>query len=301
MGKGNTQEFIWPKINTPKMMNNSLLVPWQFWKKQRFWYFAIAATFTVIYFSLVWQADDTGQLSMSLLFYFCVASLLKDKWGTLSFQKNWSAVCTSLLLMIWILLNISTTTDDYTVRLFPLISGLAIALLASGWFGLKQYWRELTIFFFLGVPSFLAYHFIDISWLTAKFSTLLLWYSGFDILSQGTFMALRDGRAVEVVYDCSGIDMVNYLLGMSIICLIMFPISGLFKQLFIPLAGSVIGFVVNGIRVAIMVVLMKFDQAAFNNWHTGAGSYTFALLGVVLLGLLYWLFINQKSNQQSTI
>ena len=281
-------------------MNNSLLFPWQFWKKRTFWYLAIAATFTVIYFSLVWQADDTGQLSMSLLFYFCVASLLRGKLGVLSFQRNWSAVCISFSLMIWILLNISTTTDDYTVRLFPFISGLAIVLLVSGWIGLKQYWRELTIFFFLGVPSFLAYHFIDISLLTAKFSTLLLWYSGFDILSQGTFMALRDGHAVEVVYDCSGIDMVNYLLGMSVICLIMFPISGLFKQLFVPLAGSVIGFVVNGIRVALMVVLMKFDQAAFDNWHTGTGSYAFALLGVVLLGILYWLCIDQESNQRLT-
>lgn len=257
---------------------------------------ALSAALTAIYFTLVWFADDTGQLSMSMLFYFCVFSLLKEKASALTFRRDWPSYVVAIVLVAWVLLNSSTQTGDYTIRLFPFVSGIAIALFVSGWQNIRQYWRELTIFFFLGIPSFLAYHLIDISPLTAKFSTLMLWYAGFDIANQGTFMALADGRVVQVVYECSGIDMVNYLLGMAILCLFMFPIPGAFKNTFVPILGGLIGFLVNGFRVSLMVVLAKFDQNAFDNWHTGTGSYTFALLGVVMLGAVYWLLINQKES-----
>jgi cyanoexosortase A len=258
---------------------------------------ALAAALSAIYFTLVWKADDTGQLSMSFLFYFCVISLLKDQASRLTLKRDWLSWGIGGVLIGWVLWQSTTTPDDYTVRLFPFVSGVGVGLLASGWRNLKQYWRPLLILFFLGVPSVLAYHFIDIAPLTARFSTLLLWYAGFDVMAEGTYIALADGRVVQVVYDCSGIDMVNYLLGMSIICLVMFPISGRMKQILVPMAGAFIGFLVNGIRVALMVVLAKFDQSAFNNWHTGTGSYTFAVLGIAMLGFLYWLLLNQGEGK----
>ena len=272
----------------------------QIWKQQWFVWLTLGIGLSIIYFTLIWRADDTGQLSMSLLFYCCVFSSLKDRYRNITFNRDWISYLIGLMLIGWILLSSSPQTDDYTVRLFPFIAGVAIALLASGWQQLKQHWKELTILFFLGVPSFLAYHLVDISPLTAKFSTLMLWYTGFDIVSQGTFMALADGRVVQVVYDCSGIDMVNYLLGMSVICLIMFPIPGWFNQLFVPSIGAFTGFFVNGIRVALMVVLAKFDQKAFDNWHTGTGSYTFAVLGIALLGLFYWFLISKSESPRSS-
>jgi len=278
-------------------MNIEQCVIKQVWKKRWFWWLALSSILTTIYFTLVWIADDTGQFCMSLLFYFCAYSTLKERYkcSDFNFTDNKLSYFLAVPLLGWVLLHSSTQTDDYTVRLFPFVSAVAIALLSSGWCNLRQYWRELTIFFFLGVPSFWAYHLIDLSPWTAKFSALMLWYTGFDIVSEGTFMALTDGRVVEVVYDCSGIDMVNYLLGMSVICLIMFPVSGWLKQFFVPLMGASIGFLVNGFRVALMVVLAKFDQQAFNNWHTGTGSYTFALLGIILLGLMYWFLMTQDS------
>ncbi len=267
----------------------------QFWKRHWFWLCILGIALSSIYFTLVWKADDTAQFGMSLLFFACVSSLLKDKSKELTFKSDWLSLAFSIGLIGWVLLRSSPQTDDYTVRLFPFVSGIAIALLASGWREIRQYWRELTILFFLGVPSFLAYHFIDISELTASFSTLLLWYAGYDILSEGTYIALADGRAVQVIYDCSGIDSVNYLLGMSVVCMIMFPISGWFKQTVVPLAGAFIGFFVNGLRVCLLVVLAKFDQSAFESWHTGTGSYTFSLIGVLMLGGLYWLLLSNNN------
>lgn len=277
-------------------MNIDSLTQAHSWKQRWFWACVLGATLSAIYFTLVWKADDTAQLGMSLLFFACVFSLIKDRSENLNLKSDWFSITFSIVLIAWVLLKSSSQVDDYTVRLFPFVSGIAVALFASGWHRVRQYWRELTILFFLGVPSFLAYHFIDISELTASFSTLLLWYAGYNILAEGTYMALADGRAVQVVYDCSGIDLVNYLLGMSIVCLIMFPISGWFKRAFVPLAAAFFGFFVNGLRVCLLVVLAKFDQSAFESWHTGTGSYTFSLIGVLMLGGLYWLLLNSNDH-----
>nr|WP_293089917.1 archaeosortase/exosortase family protein [Moorena sp. SIO3H5] len=67
---------------------------------------------------------------------------------------------------------------------------LGLGLLASGLKGLKQYWQHLTIFLCLAIPSGLPTLLIDVSTLTAKFSGLLLWYSGFEVSRQGVYLIL---------------------------------------------------------------------------------------------------------------
>jgi cyanoexosortase A len=267
-------------------------------QKKEFIFLALGVALSAIYFALIWKADDTGQLGMSVLFYVCVATLLYEKRKELIFKFDGLSFLVGLLLIGWILLNSSPETDDYTVRLFPFVSGLAIGLMAANWQMLSQYRKEILLLFFLGVPSFLAYYFIDITVLTAKASSLLLWYSGFDVVTQGNVLSLVDGTPVQVIYDCSGIDMINYMLGLSVICLIMFPIGGI-KRFFFPVVAMVLGFVVNCCRVALLAILVSTNRLGFNDWHTGTGSYTFALIGVVILGAIYWLLMNFESASAS--
>lgn len=250
---------------------------------------------SLIYFLLVWKADDTGQLGVSILFYACVANLIYEKREKISFEFDGLSFALGCGLIVWILSNSSPDTNDYTVRLFPFVGGLALSLMAVGFRGLNYFKKELTLLFFLSVPSVLAYHFIDISSLTAKVSSLLLWYTGFDVVTEGNILSLAHGQPVEVVYDCSGIDMVNYMLGLSVICLVMFPISG-FKRFVFPILAIALGFLVNCCRVMLLVILASSDKAGFDKWHTGTGSYTFALIGVVILGGMYWFFLNSESN-----
>lgn len=92
----------------------------------------------------------------------------------------------------------------------------------------------------------------------------------------------------------------NYLLGLSVLGLVMFPLKGWFKQILVPLVGLVLGFLANVIRVALMAIFAASNKAAFDLWHTGEGSYVFAFLAVLLLGLFYrWLLKREESATAS--
>ena len=185
-----------------------------------------------------------------------------------------------------------TTPNGPFLRALPLLSGVAVGLLASGFTHLKQYWKELLILFFLGVPSIFSEFFIDISPITAWASSILLLYLGFDVYKDGTEI-LMSQSSIEVVYDCSGIDQINYLLGLSVLCLVMFPLRGLAKQFFVTIIGVILGFIANVARVAMMAVFANFNQEAFKFWHTGEGSYVFAMIAVFFLGFIYNFLLKQ--------
>ncbi|MGF1492591.1 MAG: cyanoexosortase A [Microcoleaceae cyanobacterium] len=265
----------------------------------KFWLLSTTAGLTAIYFTLMWFADDTGHLVMSALFFGCAAILLWEKRHSLSIKQNRVSVILGLVLIGWMLRHSSLETIEYLVRLFPAVLALGMGLVASGWYGLKQYWQELLLLFCLSVPSTVAYYLIDISPLTAQASSLLLWYSGFDVSLNGVVLSLPDGQPIRVVYECSGIDMVLYMFGLSVICLVMFPIKGAGKVIF-SLVAIAVGFLLNSVRIAMLVVLFGVDQDAFNKWHTGTGSYTFAMIGVIILGIIYWVLLKLDANPRQS-
>jgi exosortase/archaeosortase family protein len=50
-----------------------------------------------------------------------------------------------------------------------------------------------------------------------------------------------------------------------------------------------LGFIVNGIRVALMAILVaSSNKSAFTYWHGGDGSLIFAIISMVLFGIFCW-------------
>ena len=279
-------------------MNITNIASPKLFKDTRYWLLGIAAGLQAIYLTLVWKADDTGHLGMSLLFLFAVGSLTWEKRDSLKFESEMLSGIVGVGLISWVLWQSANLADGNTMRLLSFTSALGVALLASGFKGLKQYWQELTILFFLGVPSVIASFLFDISPLTAKFSAFLLHYFGFDVASQGVFINLPNG-GVEVTHECSGIDTIIYILSVSILALVMFPVNRS-KRFFVPIVGIIIGFVINGIRVAMLAIFAGSDKAAFENWHGGQASYLYGMIGIVLFGCFYWLLLQQEEKSQST-
>lgn len=265
-----------------------------------FWLLALLAGLYAIYMTLAWRVENVSHVAISLLFGLAVFSLLQDKRHQINFGSSMSASLVGASLVLGVLWYSATQTTDTLLRLLPIISGIGVGLLASGFSGLKQYCQELIVLFFLGVPSVIAALWIDISPVTAAFSRLLLLYSGFEVAGQGIHVLLPTG-SIKVVYDCSGIDQMNYLLGLSILALVMFPLQGWFKQILVPLLGLALGFLANVIRVALMAIFVASNKAAFDLWHTGEGSYVFAFLAVLILGLFYrWLLKREELVTSST-
>ena len=273
-------------------------------KNHQLMLFILIGIVAITYIKILLDYDQTAHLGMSLLFALACGTLLWERRAAILLKRSplefslgiVGVICT--LAIGYFLLNqdLSQTGQALNlqkqpglnglIRMFPALGGFSIVLLASGWSGLKQFWRELAILLALGLPGTLAAFVADISPLTARFSTALLWYTGFEVLREGLRIYL-EGGGVEVYYGCSGIESVSYVLGLSILCLIMFPLLG-FKRYLVPLTGMVIGFVINGVRVALMAVLVASgDEAAFDYWHTGDGSLIFGPLAVVIFGAFY--------------
>ena len=266
-------------------------------KDIRYWLLGIVAGLQAICLTLVWKADDTGHFGMSLLFLFAIGSLTWEKRDILKFESEVLPSIVGIALIGWVLWESANLADGNIMRLLPFTSALGVALLASGFKGLKQYWQELIILFFLGVPSIIASLLFDIAPFTAKFSAFLLHYFGFDVVSQGVFINLPGG-GIEVTDECSGLDTIIYTLSISVLALVMFPVNRA-KRFFVPIVAIIIGFVINAIRVVMLAIFAASNKAAFDNWHGGQASYLYGMIGILVFGCFYWLLLQQEEKAQS--
>lgn len=272
-------------------------------KYSRYCLLASTVALSAVYLTLLWRAGDDAHLGMSLLFGMAAGNLLWEKRHSLRFGSDLLSASGGGLLIGLVLWHVATNPTPapeealpVVLRIMPFVSAFGLCLIASSFKGLKQYWQELTILFFLGIPSVLVTFLPDISPITAKVSAFLLWYIGFDVSVQGVYVSLPTG-AVQVYSGCSGMESMTYLLGMSIICLLTFPITGI-RRFFIPIFAVLIGYFVNIIRVALMVILSAAqNKAAFDYWHVGNGSLIFGAVAIILFGLFYLLLMQQEKSR----
>lgn len=256
-----------------------------------------------IHLTLTWRAEDSSLWGIGALFWLAVGSMLWSKRESLNLESSAIASTLGMILVALVLVkSIFISGYDPFLRVFPVISGLGIALLASGLRGLKQYWQELLILCFIAPSPGLLSLVIDISVLTAQFATAVLWYAGFDVSRQGVYVAVPSG-VVEVYSGCSGIETMLQLLGLTLVFLVMFPTNKIAK-IVVPVVAVSIAFVVNGIRVALLAVLSApNNQQAFEYWHKGDGSLVFSTTAVLIFGLfcLFLLRQNQSDDESSHI
>lgn len=266
----------------------------------QFWLLAIAGGLVAVYVSLYLKLyGSINQVSICLLGLFAVSSLLAEKRHTLKFESDIFSTLVGTLLIAFVLVRaLSVSSIDFFVELSPFIGLFGIALIASGFKGLRQYWLELLLIFAFNAPiGFIGQRF-DISIFTALFSHAILSYLGFPVVREGVNIIMPTG-AVEVYPGCSGIETITQLIKLAILFLIMFPVS-VAKRFLVPFVAIVIGFVVNGVRVALMAFLVaRSTPAAFTYWHTGTGSQIFFLICSLMFGgFCYLISKNDKDDSQ---
>ncbi len=282
----------------------SLAKPFRF---SSFWLVAIAAILNTIYLIVIWRIKDTSHFGMSLIFGIAVCSLLWEKRH--HFKRETTVIPgffggLLIALIFWrsiAIINMSflPSFPQYLLpllplRLIPFITCLAIVLLTSGFRGLKQYWQELIIFFTLGIKV-LIYPFVDPSPIVAKFSSLLLIYLGFDVSIQGEKIILPTG-GITVLQDCSGLESMLYLFGLAIIFLFMFPLANWRKRILVLIAAILLGFAINGVRVAFLAALVaSHHQKAFTYWHIEGGSLIFGGISVLAFGVFCLVLLQQET------
>ena len=269
-------------------------------QEPKYWLLGIASGLIALHLTLTSRLNDNDIFGTMLLFWGVVAFLIWERHESLTFESGVFASFFGASLIALILLKSSSISGyDFFIRATPFLSGISLALLASGTKGLKQYWQELLILAYTAIPPGLIGVFVDVATLTAKFSAFLLHYLGFEVVRKGILLILEKG-SVEVYHGCSGETVILQLLGMALIFLLMFPTT-VGQKIVVPLVAIISGFVVNAARVALLAVLVSLSQPeAFKYWHEGSGSVIFSMIAVFIFGLFCWFAIlkDQPPNNE---
>ncbi|MDJ0705480.1 MAG: cyanoexosortase A [Leptolyngbyaceae cyanobacterium MO_188.B28] len=265
----------------------------------RYWMLAITAGCIAIHITLVWQTDDSSFLGVTLLFWGAIASLLWGRRHSLTFESSGLASLAGFLILGVVLLKCISVTGHF-LRVTPFLFGVGLILLASGFKGFRQYWKELTLSFFLGGHEVLLYFFIEFSELTARLSTFLLWCLGLDVYRQGVNIHLPGG-SVAVYSACSGLSLIAQLTGVAVLFLMtLYTQWSWLKGLLITLFAAGLAFFMNGIRVALMAVFVASgNPETFDYWHAGQGSSLFSLFTVLIFLGICWRLTCQTGTNSS--
>lgn len=298
-------------------MQPTTLSPLDYPRQRWFWLVALAAMVAAVYLGLLDRINDTSHLGMSGLFFLGAASLIWDDRHKLTLETDrlstliGGGLVLLTLLYSHYLLGLDSnqfsaeiaTKEFFICRITPLVSLFGVTLMASGLQNLRQFWRPLAIVAAMGVPSVFFINISDISPITARFSHFLMLYGGIDaVLRDNIYIYLNLGPnaqgAVKVYEACSGIEAMNYLFGLSLTCLIMFPLRSRKLMAITPIIALGMGFIINSFRVVLMAILTAIqNDTAFDYWHDGKGSLTFGMVAVLSLGGFYMLMMEWDRYQ----
>jgi cyanoexosortase A len=258
-------------------------------RKPNYWLLGLAATLVALHLTYLSKDENSSNLlSLSILVWLGIASSIWDRRDRLKLESDVFSTVLGMTLITLVLLR-SSSPAGYHVGLSPFLSGLGLCLMATSIKRLYYFWKELLLLGFIMLyPIFtVLLRALDLSTLTAKFSTFALWATGFNAYRDGVSIFLPTGR-VEVYGACSGVDSIILMLCIATIFLLMIPLNPI-QQIICLTVAVLIGFAVNGVRVCILAILVAYSQrSAFDYWHGGDGSLVFSTISVFLFGAFCW-------------
>ncbi len=276
-------------------------------QNNRLWLFYTLISLAVLYLGLVWKiTTNLDSLTTEAFFWGAILLLLWNKKDSLKYDSDPISSFVGLFLLALVLAKTITLLnfESTLLPLFPLISAIALALIASGFKGLNQYIREIFFAWFLFFPTGVIGRFIDgvihITIMNAKVATYLLYYLGFNVASEGNEVLLylpESGNFKAIVdYPCAGVPMILLILKLGLL-FISFVSLRKKQQILIPTFALILGFMLGVIRVCILTLLIP-NHAQFDYWHGMEGSQIFSTLAIVIFsGFCYWILQKKISSQ----
>lgn len=138
---------------------------------------------------------------------------------------------------------------------------------------------------------------IDLANLTAQFVNYLLLHLGFEVVRQDIIISLPTG-AIRVEPGCSALRPIARLLQLSALILVMTS-TNLIQKIILPIMAILVAFIVNGIRVAVMALLVAYSKPeVFEFWHTGAGAHTISMGEILILWVLCQFLIREDEHEK---
>jgi cyanoexosortase A len=253
----------------------------------------LASGLVAIHLTLTWRVGSPDFQVSSLLFWLTAVYFIWQRRDQFKLKASVGASLLGFFVLFLLLLKSTAVTSQGFLLIYPFLAGMSLALLASGFRGLYQYWKELALLFFLGIPKFILPSLVDPSLLTASLAATLLRFAGFAVVQQGIHLNFAE-VAVSVFPGCSGLELMLQLLSLAVLFFIVLPLPWHWSQkLSLPLAAIAISFAVNSVRVALLAILVAQRQsdAIFEYWHFGQGSLIFSGVAALLFVLFVWVLI----------
>ena len=260
-------------------------------KSDKFWLFSSLVSSAILYLNLSWKTTaDIDKLTTESLFWIAILWLLWRRRDKLNFNSNLFSTCFGLVLIFLVLAKSFSLFwfESTLIPLMPIFLSFGLALIASGFKGLRQYWRELFFTWFLffpeGVIGTAIDKFIRITVINAKLASFVLHYVGFNVSSYSNHVVLELpelGKFTALVdYPCAGVPMIVLMLRISLLLVAFFPLPKK-ERILVPLVSLGIGFGLGVIRVCILTLLIS-EKAKFDYWHGAEGSQIFSTLAIVI-------------------
>jgi len=275
-------------------------------KSDYLWFFAGLISMAILYVSLTWRSTgNADQLTTNLLFWGAILGLLWRRKSNLNFQNDSISSFIGLVFLGLILSKTYTLFwfESALLSLLPFCGLIALCLIASGFKGLSQYFKELFLAWFLFFPTGVIGYFVDgilqITILNAKFASYLLYYLGFKVSSQGNEVLLflpNLGKFKAIVdYPCAGVPMILLLLKLALLLICFVPLAGS-QKIYIPLLAIVFGFLLGVVRVCILTLLIP-NLSQFKYWHGAQGDQIFSTIAIVsFAAFCYWILETNPNN-----
>lgn len=192
---------------------------------------------------------------------------------------------------------------DTTVYGLALVQGLALALLARP---IRQLWifRGSLIVLSLLPLQLVVSKLLPEYWLsvaTGRASQVLLLIFGVNASLSGRVLNLGQG-AVQIAAACNGVDLIVQVTVIAIVFTLAFPVRSVALKLLYVGSAPVIGYLVNGVRIALLAVIssssLPWRQGLFDFMHEEWGGLVFAGLATLLIGQIYMVLIERQLEQR---
>lgn len=209
----------------------------------------------------------------------------------------------TILLLIATVRSVLVLDQERIVLILPLLQGVALALLLRPIRQLSTLRQPLIVLSLFPLQD-LATRLLPSYWLSvlnAKIGQAYLLLFSLDASSSGRFLLL-EGRGVEILKECNGVDLMAQLTTIAIVFALAFPIrSRGLRMGFIALA-PLLAVLVNAGRIAILALVVsstldKSDEL-FTFLHEKWGSLVFAGIATVILGQLYLTLIDRELRRR---
>jgi exosortase/archaeosortase family protein len=206
-------------------------------------------------------------------------------------------------------LAVQSYADPY-IPLYPLISVILLILFLGGFSLLPRFRETLYILSLVPVLAWLPrlVPTDGLSHSAAFFAAFFLRTFGIDIIQTSTKLTVGIS-AINVAGPCSGNEIMVQAFVVALLALIIFPMPKRWTRLPFLLLAPALGWIVNGLRVALLAMIASIDPVSAMNdsgmfafFHLGEGGMVFSGLGIAAYAYAYVKVIDgQLMNLQKRV